>query len=350
MTVSHPRTLDTRPRVALCHLPTPLEPAPNLSSHLDGCEILIKRDDCTGLASGGNKARQLEFYLGNALAQNCDTLIITGAIQSNFTRSAAAAARKLGLDIHIQTEDRVPGTSPGYKTSGNLLLSKVLGATLHPYPHGEDEAGADRQLEAIAATLKSQGKKPYVIHLGPGHPPVGALGYVAAARELNRQLQDARFAPDVIVVPSGSGATHAGLLFGLRALGNETPVIGICVRRDALSQSPRIAGHCEQLAHLLDMQNPVTASDIITDDSVLAPGYGQLNANVLEAISLSARLEGIILDPVYSGRTMAGLINLARGPGAAKKMVFIHTGGLPAVFAYEHELSPILSANAQTND
>lgn len=337
--------LDRQPRVNLSHLPTPLESAPNLSRSLGITELYIKRDDCTGLASGGNKARQLEFYLGQAMARNADTILITGAVQSNFTRSAAAAARKLGLDIHIQTEDRVPGTSAAYKTSGNLLISKLMGATLHPYPHGEDEAGADRQLEHIASNLSKQGRTPFVIHLGQGHPPYGALGYVAGGLELHRQLSEGTFQPDQIIVPSGSGATHAGMLFALRALGNKTPVTGICVRREASLQRSRIVSHCENLASLLEIENPVTSSDIITDDAVLAPGYGQINQAILVAIKLTAYHEGIILDPVYSGRTMAGLINLARQGTANNKILFVHTGGLPAIFAYENELSPIIAGN-----
>lgn len=323
--------LHALPRASLAHLPTPLEPAPNLSRATGGAEILVKRDDCTGLAFGGNKVRQLEFYLGEAVGQGADTLLITGAVQSNFVRATAAAAARLGLACHIQLEERVPKSDPLYRQSGNVLLDRLLGATLHAYPQGEDEAGADRRLEEIAENLRAEGRRPYVIHLAGGHPPLGALGYVLAAEELAAQTDLAGLGE--IVVPSGSAATHAGLLFGLRALGIATPVLGACVRRSAELQGPRVLGRCREIADLLGTECPVAEADVRVDDSALAPGYGRLNPATREAMLLAARSEGLILDPVYTGKSLAVALARARALDEGR-LLFLHTGGQPALFAY----------------
>ena len=251
-------SLDDKPRARLGHTPTPLEEMANLAAQIGGGPLYVKRDDCTGLALGGNKVRQLEFYLGEAQEAHADTILITGAVQSNFARLAAAAARKLGMDCHIQHEVRVPKTDAAYLGSGNVLLEKILGATLHSYPEGEDEAGADRRLGEIADGLRDAGAVPYIIHLAPGNPPLGALGYVAAARELVGQMNEQDLVIDEIVVASGSGHTHGGLLFGLRALGCMIPVTGVCVRRDAAAQAPRIASRCREIADLLGTDSKVT--------------------------------------------------------------------------------------------
>ena len=327
--------LDSLPRARLSHTPTPIDEMPNLGRHIGPARLFAKRDDCTGLGMGGNKARQLEFYIGDAMAKGADTILITGAVQSNFLRTAAAAARKSGMECHVQLEERVPNPTDAYRQSGNVLLNRLFGATLHSFPEGENEAGADNRLEEIAEDLRARGMHPYVIHLGPGHPPLGALGYVVAAREIVEQIDQSGVNYDEIVVPSGSGATHAGLLYGLRALGCSIPVKGICVRRPRDQQRPRIASRCEEIADLLGMDNPVDGSDIVIEDGFLAPGYGRMNAAVLEAIELAARHEGIILDPVYSGRTMAGLVNVARRATGEQNLLFLHTGGQPAVFGYE---------------
>lgn len=342
--------LNDIPRTILAHTPTPIDPLPNLSKFVGKTNIYAKRDDCTGLCLGGNKARQLEFYLGAAQAARADTILITGAVQSNFVRMAAAAARKAGMSCHIQLEERVKNSSAIYRQSGNVLLDKLLGARLHSFPEGESETAADDRLEEIAADLRAEGKSPYVIHLGAGHPPLGALGYVIAARELLEQCAASGLHLDALVVGSGSGATHAGLLFGLRALGSSIPVKGICVRRGIDEQRPRIMGHCERLAALLEIDNPVNIGDVEVDDRILAPGYGKMNDAVAEAITLAAHHEGLILDPVYTGRTLAGLLDLARTRDAGdaeprQNLMFIHTGGQPAIFAYGPDLAPLLSAD-----
>ncbi len=331
--------LDALPRVALGHAPTPIEAMPNLSAETGAAVLYVKRDDCTGLALGGNKVRQLEFYLGEARDAEADTVLITGAVQSNFVRLAAAGARRLGMDCHIQLEERVPKRDPVYRSSGNVLLDRILGATLHAYPQGEDEAGADRRLHEIAGELEGRGRRPYVIHLAPGHPPLGALGYVVAARETLAQIEGLDLALDEIVVPSGSGNTHAGLLFGLRALGSPIPVTGICVRRPEAAQRERIAARCREIADLLEVASPVAESDIVLREEHLAPGYGRLNAATRRAVERAARTEALLLDPVYSGKTMAGFLDRAAAAGPGRSLLFLHTGGAPAIFAYGDSLT-----------
>lgn len=329
---------ETIPRTALLNFVTPIEHLERLSADNGGARIYVKRDDISPFTLGGNKIRQLEYYLGDAESQNCDTILITGAIQSNFARLAAAVARKRGMDCHVQLEDRVANVPELYRSSGNVLLNQLLGATIHSYPDGEDEAGADRRLYEIAERLKSQGRNPYVIPLGPDHPPLGALGYVRAAGELVRQCGELGLGFGKIVVASGSGNTHAGLLFGLRANGDPTPVIGICNRRSQELQRPRIAARCRQIAELLDIANPVGEDDIVLDDSVLAPGYGQLNDAIRDAISRASTLEALFVDPVYTGRAMAGALNHARTMQGDANLLMVHTGGLAGLFAYGSQI------------
>ncbi len=333
--------LDDLPTVELAHKPTRIEEMRNLSGRIGSARLFVKRDDCTGLALGGNKIRQLEFYLGEAVAKAADTVVITGAVQSNFVRSAAAAARKLGLDCHIQLEERVPRDDPTYRNSGNVLLDRLLGATVHSYPRGDDEAGADRRLAEIAAELAAAGRRPYVIALGPSHPPLGALGYVAAAREILAQLSAAELTIDEIVVASGSGSTHAGLLFGLRALGSTIRVTGVCVRRAADLQTARIHRLMTGIGHLLNVELTVEPTDVHLLGDFLAPGYGRFDTPVVHAMQAAAHCEGLILDPVYTGKAMAGLLRRAEASGA-RHLMFVHTGGQPALFAYEDELTSSL--------
>ena len=333
--------LKTFPRCRLAHLPTPLETMDRLSRQFDGVALLVKRDDCTGLGFGGNKVRQLEFYFGQALAQNADTVLITGAVQSNFVRTAAAAARRLGLDCHIQLEERVPDVDSLHRTSGNVLLDQLLGATLHSFADGEDEAGADANLNHIADQLRRSGSNPYIIPLGPGHDPLGALGYIDAAAELLAQLRKQKLTIDHIVVASGSGATHAGLLFGLRALKSAIVVTGVCPRRDATSQTARIEGHVRKLASMLQVEPSIAQEDIRLTDISLPPGYGLLNEATLHALALTAQTEGLFLDPVYTGKVMAGLFHLIREKAVAGNVLFWHTGGQPALFGYGNALQSI---------
>lgn len=323
------------PRATLAHAPTPVEPLAGLSASLaGGVRLFVKRDDCTGLAMGGNKARQLEFYLGAALAGNADVVLITGAVQSNFARSAAAAARKCGLDCVVQLEDRMPTDDPTYQAGGNVLLDKIFGAEIRRYPEGEDEAGADAAIRAYAEELRGQGRRPYVIPLSADHPPLGALGYVLAAAEIVERMRAEERDFSEIIVGSGSGGTHAGLLWGLRALGIATPVIGACVRRDAAAQKARIASLLPRLDALLGVTSGARDDDVMTDDAALAPGYGRLSPSITEAIGRTARADGLLLDPAYTAKVMATLMTRIEAGRAAGDILFIHTGGTPALFAY----------------
>lgn len=331
--------LAAHPKVTLHGEDTPLERLENLGKRL-GLTLWAKRDDCQALAMGGNKVRQLEYYLGRAAAEQADTVLITGALQSNFVRLTAAAARRLGWHPVVQLEDRVAKSDPIYRSSGNILLDQLLGAEIHRFPEGEDESAADRNLDAIAARLRDQGRRPYVIHLGIDHPPVGGLGYVEAAGETCRQLTARGREPSHVVIPSGSGLTHAGFLVGARALGWQVPVLGVCVRRDAAQQRQRVLRRAREIAALLENGPAIAEADVVVDDSVLAPGYGTMNEQVRSAIRLAAESEALLLDPVYSGRCMAGLLNfLVQGRIAGgSEVLFIHTGGTPAIFAYQNDL------------
>lgn len=330
--------VERHPRVAVAHVPTRIEALDNLGADL-GISLCVKRDDCTGIGFGGNKVRQLEFYFGAALQEGADTVLITGAVQSNFARAAAAIAGKLDMECHIQLEERVPQTSSLYRNNGNVLLDRLLGANIHRFPEGENETAADTALHDIADELQAAGRRPYIIPLGTDHPPLGALGYIVAALEFAEQMETmGRF--DEIVVASGSSLTHVGLLFGLRALGIETAVHGICVRRDADAQAARVAARIEDLEELLDLRVAIEPADIKLFDGVLAPGYGRLSATTTDAILRTARREGLFLDPTYTGKTMAGMIHLAQTDGlAGKRILFWHTGGQPALFGYADQLS-----------
>lgn len=327
--------LSAFPRASLLSQPTPLERLDRLSQELD-IDLWIKRDDLTGLSFGGNKTRQLEFYIGAARAAEADTILITGAVQSNFARTAAAAAAKYGMKAVLQREERVPGMDSLYYSNGNVFLSDILGADAMSYPEGEDEAGADAALGARAEQLHAAGRRPYIIPLGLGHPPLGALGYVQGGVELASQIGGF----DAAVVPSGSGATHGGFLTGVRLAGLTAPVFGICVRRDAGAQKARLEQVTAELARLMHIPRPFASDDILTWDGALAPGYGRAGPATREALQRMAAAEGILLDPVYSAKTFAGLLGLlAEGTiRKGQKVLLLHTGGLPALFAYQNEL------------
>lgn len=324
------------PRIALAHRPTPLESMPNLSRAVGSEALFVKRDDCTGLAMGGNKARQLEFYFGDAVAKDASVILITGAIQSNYVRCTAAAAAKLGLRCVVQLEDRVKGMTPDYDRSGNVLLDRLFGAEIHTYPNGEDESGADASLVRLAQELSVQGERPYVIHLSPDHPPLGALGYVEAAEELMGQADDMGIDLGSVVVASGSAHTHAGLLIGLHVLGRgEVRVHGVCVRRRADEQGARVLRCAQAVEKLLGLTGLVGPQDVVVTDRHLGPGYGQTTRESREAILMAARQEGLLVDPVYTGKALAGMISLARsGAFRGRPAVFVHTGGTPALFGY----------------
>ena len=327
------------PRSSILTGPTPLEPLTRLSETL-GIELWIKRDDLAGPHFGGNKSRQLEYYFGAAEAEGADTILITGAVQSNFVRTAAAVAAARDMRAVVQLENRVATSSPVYQSSGNVLLLQMIGAEVMSFPEGEDEAGADAALYARADALRAEGRHPYVIPLGEAHPPLGALGYVDGALELIGQKGDF----DTIVVASGSGATHAGLLAGLCGAGSRARLIGSCVRRDEALQQARIGRVTERLAELCDAARAVTADDIHIWDGALAPGYGKVGPVALEAMRMMAAGQGLILDPVYTAKAFAAIPALVATGEIVRgsKVCFVHTGGLAALFAYEDVLSAAL--------
>lgn len=332
------------PKIDILSGPTALEPARALSDRLD-IDLHIKRDDLAGPSFGGNKSRQLEYYFGEAASQNADTILITGAVQSNFTRTAVAVARSRGMRAIVQFEDRVRTTSELYRKSGNVLLSRLMGADIEFYPDGEDEAGADAALDHRAGQLRASGRRPYIIHLSETHPPLGALGYVDAAAEILQQKADF----DVFVVASGSGATHAGLLAGLRGGGSRALVIGSCVRRTADLQGPRIERVMKRLAALYSPAGEVTSDDISVWDGALAPGYGKLGKTSFEAMRMMATTEGLFLDPVYTAKSFSAVPALVESGHIPKgsRVCFVHTGGLAALYAYEDQISPMLDHFAE---
>ena len=324
------------PRAELISLPTPVERLDRMSDKL-GIDLWMKRDDLTGLSFGGNKTRQLEYYIGAAVERKADTILITGAVQSNFVRTAAAAAAKFGMKAILQLEERVPGMGPMYYSSGNVLLSNFLDVELMSFPEGENEAGADAALAKRAAGLVANGQIPFIIPLGIDHPPLGSVGYVKGGAESAEQMPDF----DVGIVPSGSGATHGGWLTGLRLSGIKSPIYGICVRRDAVQQKDRMNKVTNKLAEMLEIERPFKQQDILTWDGSLAPGYGQVGPKTLHAIKFMVQTEGIMLDPVYTAKTFAGLLGLLEEgkilPG--QKVLMLHTGGLPAIFSYQEALT-----------
>ena len=328
------------PRQTLFQQASALEQMVNTGEEL-GITIDIKRDDSIPLAMGGNKIRQLEYYFGQAASANADTVLITGAVQSNFVRLCAAAARIKKYRPICQLEDRVKKDDPLYLNSGNVLILNLLQAEIVRFPEGENEPAADANLEKLAEDVRRGGGRPYVIHLGIDHPPYGGLGYVSAAAETYIQYEQLGIKPDHVLVPSGSGLTHSGFLIGARAIGWNVPVHGICVRRNAHLQQERIRRRAAEIAAMVGVTS-YDDKDVLLTDTALAPGYGQINPAVSAAISLAATHDAILLDPVYSGRCFAGLIDLVEAgtirPG--ERVLFIHTGGTPANFAYANELVP----------
>jgi len=319
-------------RIRFAHLPTPLEPMPSLSKLLGGPTLWIKRDDCTGLAGGGNKARKLEFLLGDALEQGVDTIITQGATQSNHVRQTAAIAAKLGLACHALLEDRTGSEDVDYNDNGNVLLDRLLGCSLTKVPGGTDMNAA---METLAEQLRRDGRKPYVIP-GGGSNPIGALGYVNAALELLTQANDRNLRIDHIVHATGSTGTQAGLLTGLCAANSRIPVLGVGVRAPRETQESTVFELATRTAEHLRIPGVVTRQDVVANCDYIGQGYGIPTEGTLEAISLVARTEGILLDPVYTGKGMAGLIDLIRKGYFRDQdnVVFVHTGGAQALPGY----------------
>ncbi len=326
------------PRVRLGHLPTPLEPLERLSAEL-GVDIWIKCDDCTGLAGGGNKTRKLEFLLGEALEQGADTLVTHGAVQSNHVRQTAAAAASHGLGCEVILEARTGSSAPDYLGNGNVLLNRLLGASMRTVPGGSDMIA---ELEATAAEVRARGGRPYVIP-GGGSSATGSLGYVDCAREILVQADDLDLRIDRIVTATGSGGTHAGLVTGLAVMGSDIPVLGIGVRAPKAKQEENVLRLARETALKLGRPDAVTAARVVADCDYVGEGYGLIDQGVIDAMSLAARADGIVLDPVYSGKAMKGLIALSRrGAFEGETVVFLHTGGAQGLFAYQSEVETAL--------
>ena len=325
------------PRRIYSHGPTPIEKLPQLSAALGGPTIYAKRDDLLGLTSGGNKTRKLEFLVADALAQGADTLITCGAVQSNHCRLTLAAAVKEGLKCRLVLEERVPG-SYNPLSSGNNFLFRLLGVEeIKVVPGGSNMLEA---MQAMAADVTSSGRKPYIIP-GGGSNAIGATGYVQCVQELQQQMFEQGLDFDYLVVPSGSGGTHAGVLVGVYGNKLNIPVIGVSVSRKKDLQTDLIYNLVKTTAAHVGSAVPPRETVIVYDEYVGA-GYSRPTPGMIEAVQLLAQTEGILLDPVYTGKEMAGLIDLVR-TGYFKptdKVLFLHTGGSPALYAYSDVVLP----------
>ena len=320
------------PRIQLGHFPTPLEPMANLTALLGGPRLWVKRDDCTGLSTGGNKTRKLEYLMAEAIAARADVVITQGATQSNHARQTAAAAAKLGMKCHILLEDRTGSTDPDYTDNGNVLLDRLHGATVDRRSGGSN---MQQEMEQLAEQLKADGARPYVIP-GGGSTPVGALGYVSAAMELASQAAARGLRMDYLVHATGSAGTQAGLVAGLHAINSDTKLLGIGVRAPQEKQEAMVYDLACRTAEHMRMGGGIPRELVAANCDYVGAGYGLPTAGMLEAVEILARTEGLLLDPVYSGKGMAGLIDLIR-KGYFKtndNVVFLHTGGSVALFGY----------------
>jgi L-cysteate sulfo-lyase len=319
------------PRIEITHAPTPLEFAPRLSEEL-GCNLYIKRDDCTGLGGGGNKTRKLEYLLADARQQGTDTLVTIGGLQSNHARQTAAAAAKFGFGCELVLQDVAGTPKADYYHNGNLLLDTLFGARIHKLDLSED---CDVYAGSLIEKLKSEGRKPYLIPLG-GSNAIGSLGYVRCANEILQQIAAQDIAIDQIVLASGSAGTQAGLLAGLIAANIDIPVLGIAVSRTTQDQQQLVEALLRQTLTLLSLDPDMAEGRVVTDGSYFGDGYGMTTEAMIDAVKCCAQLEGLLLDPVYTGKAMAGLMDLC-GQGviaAGSNQLFIHTGGSAGLFAY----------------
>ena len=320
------------PRLHFSHLPTPLEPLENLTKLLGGPKIFLKRDDCTGLATGGNKTRKLEFLMGEAQQKKADTIITQGATQSNHVRQTVAISSKLGLRCEVLLEHRTGSEDPDYLENGNVLLDRLFGANIHSVPAGTD---MDAAMQDVADDFRKNGANPYIIP-GGGSNPTGALGYVNCAMELVGQLNDRSLKIDHLVTATGSAGTQSGLVVGLEGTRSGIPVLEIGVNADKEKQEEKVFVLAEKTTEFIGIPGIVKRESVVANGDYVGPGYGLPTEGMIEAIELLAKEEGILLDPVYSGKGMAGLIDLIRKGKFEKdqNIVFLHTGGSTALFAY----------------
>lgn len=328
-------------RVPLCHQPTALEEMPRLTKALGGPRLWIKRDDCTGLATGGNKTRKLEFLMADALEAGADMVVTQGAVQSNHVRQTAAAACKLGLGCYALLERRVPNKGQDYEQTGNVLFDHMFNTEIEFFPPGLD---MNAEAQAVTERLKKEGRNPYFIP-GGGSNPIGALGYVSTAQELLQQCKAISLAPKLVVLSTGSAGTHAGMVAGFHALGCDIPILGISVRQPEAVQIENVYNLAVKTAALIT-DKKLPREKIIVDDGYVGEGYGIPTETMRTATNMLARNEGILLDPVYSGKGMAGLIGQIKS-GQIKEegdVVFLHTGGAVSLFAYEDQFSSLDAA------
>lgn len=316
------------PRVPLAHLPTPLEQPRRLAEAVGLPHLWMKRDDSTGLALGGNKARKLEFLVGDALDRGCDVLITTGGAQSNHARMTAAAARKVGMDCVLLLNDTPPA-----ETQGNLLLDRVLGAEVR-FMQSPNYAETHRQMEVLAKELRRAGRRPYLIPVG-GSTPRAAMGYLLAVEELAGQWLEGP-APDAMVLAAGSTGTLTGVMLGARRLFPDCRIYGISVSSPEEQGKRRCHALLGETLELLGEEWEISPEEVPFRGDWLGPGYAVPTPEGMEAIRLTAATEGILLDPVYTGKAMAGLIGLARTGEIRpeERVVFWHTGGAPGLFAF----------------
>lgn len=328
------RDLDSFPRVPLAHLPTPLEPMPRLSAALGGPPLWVKRDDATGLAFGGNKTRKLEYLMAEAQAAGADTVITAGVVQSNHVRQTAAAAAKLGMGCHlVLLTGRVPDTEADYEETGNILLDRLLGASVEFHPF--DRIDRNVVLPEVAETLRRQGRAPFIIPYG-GSNVTGTLGCARAAREVAAQAEALGVEFQAAVFASGSAGTQAGFLAGFRLYAPEIRAIGIDIEAEPERLRGDVIALATDLAETLEADLGDIEALAHVESGYAGASYGAVTDGMRAAVELAARQEALILDPVYSGKAMAGLIGMVRA-GAFdpdRPVLFIHTGGTPALFAY----------------
>lgn len=323
--------LDALPRASLAHLPTPLEEMPRLSAALGGPRLFVKRDDCTGLGTGGNKTRKLEFLVADAQAKGADTLVTDGGVQSNHCRQTAAAAARTGMDCVLVLQR---GFSD--EETGNLLLDRILGAQVVLIDAAANRADA---VAEAAAELERSGKTPYVIPTG-GSNGVGAMGYANAIREIAVQAVKLGLGFDAIVTASGSGGTQGGLVVGKKLFDQPAQIVGISDGEPSEELTEMILEVASDAERVLGRPLGLSSDDVRVFDEYYGEGYGIPTPEMVEAVHLVARSEGILLDPVYSGKAMAGLLDLIRRGHfePTQNVLFIHTGGTPALFAYREAL------------
>ncbi len=330
------KDFDNIPRIDITHAPTPLEFAPRLSEEL-GCHLYIKRDDCTGLAVGGNKTRKLEYLLADASAQGADTLVTIGGMQSNHARQTAAAAAKFGFGCELVLEEVAGTPEADYTDNGNVLLDYLLGAGIHRLAIDDD---SNVYTENLIKQLKTQGRKPYLIPVG-GSNVIGSFGYIRCANEILQQLGENNLNIDQIVLASGSAGTQAGLLAGLIAAQVDIPVLGISVSRSTEAQKQLVEDLLQQSLSALELDPKLADGKVVTNGNYVGDGYGISTAGMIEAVKRCAQLEGLLLDPVYTGKAMAGLIDLCSKDmiKKARNTLFLHTGGSPGLYGYREVFS-----------